>query len=550
MGNLTRRDFLFGSAGMLGGAVLAGCSQPSSSAASSATAGKSMPLLAIVHTNDTHGHDVEAAATASTQGNFSMAAVAQLAADYRDKGYQVILIDAGDAIQDTPLVDQSKGSTAMDFMNACGYQLMALGNHEFDWGVDNLRSLKEKATFPFLSANVVDATTKAPLFDANTTITLDDGTKVGFFGLTTPATLTMANPGNISGLSFLSGDDLLSCAQKQADGLRAAGCSYVVCVGHLGGDGSTEPNRSYDVLNKVTGIDLFVDGHDHKVENARMGGALLVETGCYLANIGAVTFEDGTISENLVAYGSYAGKDPAVDKLVTATNDEVNSALAFVVGTTPYLLDGNREPGVRTQETNLGDLVADAILWDALGHDGTCDCSYVNGGSIRASVQPGDVSIATVKSVLPYDGQVQITKVTGAQLLEAIEAATFETPKALGAFPQVSGITYAVDTSVAYEQGSQYPDSTYYAPAKPGSRVTISDVGGRGFGLSETYTLVSTDFVMNGGDTAYAIKQAVAANGTQSCEFDYEAVVSYFEENLQGAVREGYAQPQGRITIR
>ena len=547
MANLTRRDFLFGSAGVFGSVVLAGCSQ---TAATSTSATKSLPLLAIVHTNDTHGYDVETAAAGSTPGNFSMAAVAQLAADYRNKGYQVILVDAGDAIQDTPLVDQSKGSTAMDFMNACGYQLMALGNHEFDWGIDNLRTLREKATFPFISANVIDSTTKSPLFDANVTITLDDGSKVGFFGLTTPATQTLVNPGNITGLTFLSGDELFSCAQKQADELKAAGCAYVVCVGHLGGDGSTEPNRSYDVLNKVTGIDLFIDGHDHKVENTRTNGTLLVETGCHLANIGVVTFEDGAVSESLVAYGSYSGKDAAVDKLITATNDDVNSSLAFVVGTTPYLLDGNRDPGVRTQETNLGDLVADAYLWDALNHDGTCDCSYVNGGSIRASVQPGDISIATVKSVLPYDGQVQITKVTGAQLLEAIEAATFETPKALGAFPQVSGIAYSVDTSVAYEQGSQYPDSTYYAPAKPGSRVTISDVGGRGFDLATTYTLVTTDFVMNGGDTCYAIKQAAAANGVQACEFDYEAVVSYFEENLQGAVREGYAQAKGRITIK
>lgn len=553
----TRREFL-GAAGILGasaaGSALVGCTSPAASTIAASTAATSQAvsltsLLAIIHTNDTHGHDMETASSESTTGNFSMAAVAQLATDYRNKGYQVIVIDAGDAIQDTPLVDQSKGSTAIDFMNACGYQLMALGNHEFDWGIENLRSLKEKATFPFLSANAIDDTTNKPLFDANTTITLDSGEMVGVFGLTTPATSTMVNPSLIEGTSFLAGDDLVACAQSQVDELKKAGCSLIVCVGHLGGEGSIEPNRSYDVLDKVTGIDLFVDGHDHLVENTTRGNALLVETGCYLANIGVVTFEDGKVAEDLVAFGSYAGKDAAADSTIVAANDDVNTELAYVVGTTPYILDGNRNPGVRTQETNLGDLVADAYLWDGLEHDGTCDCAILNGGSIRASVDVGEVTLRVVKSVLPYDGQIQITKVTGAQLLEALEAATCETPKALGGFPQVAGINFIIDTSVAYENGSQYPNSTFYAPAKPGSRVTITDVGGRGFDLATTYVLVTNDFIMSGGDAYCVIKQAAQANGTQSCDFDFEALVSFFEENLQGAVREGYAQPQGRITI-
>jgi len=574
---VSRREFVRDAgiaAGVLAAGALAGCSSAttggttsgsastgksassatastaSSGTASSAAATTLSSPLAIIHTNDTHGYDIETAPTDSTAGNFSMAAVPALKASYEAKGYQVILIDAGDAIQDTPLVDQSQGATAIEFMNACGYQLMALGNHEFDWGIDNLNSLHAQANFPFLSANVIDDATGAPLVDADAIIALDDGTKVGFFGLTTPTTQTLTNPARIAGLTFLSDDDLYACAQAEADRLRSEGCALVVCIGHLGGAGSIAPYRSYDVLTNTSGIDIFIDGHDHLVENAVVRGSLLAETGCYLHNIGVITYDEGVMSENLVAYGSFTDVDESAQALIDQRDDEMNQSLAVVVAGSAVALNGNRDPGVRTGETNLGDLIADAYRWDgAQATGGMIDCAIVNGGSIRTSIDAGDITLRMVKTVLPFDGLVDVVEVTGAQLLEALEAAMFQAPKALGAFPQVSGITCTVNTQVPYAQGAQYPDSSFYAPAQPGARVTIADVGGRGFSTTDTYTVAVTDFIAAGGDAYYAFKEAADAKQPTPCDFDYEAFVSYMTEYLGGTVGDAYAQPQGRLTL-
>lgn len=559
MSGLTRRAFLRDASaaalGVAGIALLGGCSQGTQTAATTSSAAEArekvaaLPLLAIIHTNDTHGHDVEVAATSSSAGNFSMAAVAQLKTDYEAKGYDVLLLDSGDAIQDDPLVDQSKGQAAIDFMNACGYRAMAMGNHEFDWGFDNLRSLRDRAKFPFLSANVLDES-GSPVLDERVMLSLSDGTRVGVFGLTTPATSTMVNPSKIGGLTFLAGDELYACAQAQVDALRKDGCALVVCLGHLGGAGSVAPNRSYDVLERVSGIDLLVDGHDHLVSNALVGGALDVETGCYMHNIGLVTLEQGVISEQLVAYGTYRGVDPGVEAIIQTANDQVNTELGLVLGHTSYILDGARDPGVRTRETNLGDLVADAYLWEAaLATGEKVDGAILNGGSIRTTVDAGDVTLRQIKAVLPYDGQIVTVKLTGAQLLEALEASTFQTPKALGGFPQVAGITFTVDTSKPYENGAQYPSSVFYAPAKPGTRVTIKDVGGRGFSTSDTYSIATNDFVSAGGDAYAVIAQAVAENGLTGGDSDYEALAGYLSGPLAGEVGEAYAAPQGRITI-
>lgn len=542
-------------------AVLAGCSSGGGTASSASTSStatvQTAPVtgkLAIIHTNDTHGYDKAAAATSATSsdGVLGMAAVAQLKSDYEAKGYQVILVDAGDATQDNNLVNLSKGATAIQFMNACGYDAMALGNHEFDWGADNLEALMPQAGFPMLAANIIVDATGQPYTQANTIITLADGGKVGVFGLDTPETKVSANPKYTEGLTFLEGNDLYACAQQQVDYLKSQGCSVVVCLGHLGEDEGLAGNRAVDIADHTSGIDVIIDGHDHKVENATENGVLIAETGSHLQNIGVVTYENGTFAEQLASYGSYTGQDAGVAAIVDTAAADVDAQMSQVVATSTVALDGVRED-VRTKETNLGDLVTDSILWQAKqaqAADSDVDAAIINGGGIRASVPVGDITLNTVKSVQPYDNQLYVFKVTGAQLLEALEAACCATPDALGGFPQVSGITFTVDTSVAYAPGSQYPDSSYYAPANPGSRVTITDVGGKGFSLDQTYTLASIEFICYGGDTYYSFAEASSTTAQSIGYMDYEAFENYLVSEMGGTVGAAYAQPQGRITIK
>jgi 5'-nucleotidase len=507
--------------------------------------------LAIIHTNDTHGYDMPADPGDSTPGVIGMAAVAQLKKDYEEQGYQVLLLDAGDATQDNVLVNLSQGASAMAFMNSAGYDAMAVGNHEFDWGADNLEALIGAADFPVLAANIIVETTGEPFVQPHAIFELDGGAKVGVFGLATPETQTKSLPRNTAGLVFLAGEDMYQCAQEQADYLRGQGCALVIALCHLGGVSGAAPNRSFDVASNTTGIDLFIDGHDHEVVNNVVGDALVVSTGCHLENIGLVLYEDGVCTERMVTYGSYVGRDPATEALISATNDEVDAQLAETIGSTTVALDGNRVPGVRTQETNLGDFAADAMLWQATQALGTtADAAIVNGGNIRDSIGVGDISMKTMMTVFPYNNSLNVVTLTGAQLLEALEASAFSTPEGIGGFPQVAGIVYHVDTSVPYQSGEQYPNSTYYAPAAPGSRVTISDVGGRGFSLDEHYVLALNNFITGGGDTYYVVAQAYQETGYAIGYTDTDALINYLQTELGGTIGSSYAAPQGRITVR
>lgn len=506
--------------------------------------------LAIVHTNDVHGYDIAAEPTDSAPGVIGLAAVPQLVKDYESQGYEVLLLDAGDAIQDTSLVNLSHGATAIDFMNTAGYQAMALGNHEFDWGADNLEALRNSAKFPFLSANVIVESTGKPLVDPHAVFTMKSGLKVGVFALTTVETKTKSNPKNVVGLTFLAGEDMYRCAQDQVDELKAQGCDVIVCLGHLGSVGGVAPNRSIDVLENTKGIDVFIDGHDHKVVNETVGGGLLASTGCHLENIGVVLYEEGAFSEHLVEYGTYDGKDKVTEDVVNKADAEVKQQLSATIGTTEVALDGNRDPGVRTQETNLGDFAADALLWQAQqAAQGTVDAAIVNGGSIRDSIGVGAISMDTLLTVFPYQNSLNIVTVKGSVLLEVLEAATFCLPEAAGSFPQVAGITYSVNTGVEYENGDPYPESTYYAPKNPGARVTISDVGGRGFSLDEEYTFAASSFITAGGDTYYPVAAAYNDNGYTTGYSDTDALINYVNTELGGVIGSRYASPLGRISV-
>lgn len=547
--HITRRFFLRGIGLLSATAALAACAkQPDADTA----VDNPTPLLAIIHTNDTHGHDVEVPSAEDVEGNFSMAAIPALKAEWEAKGYEVLIVDAGDATQGMPLVDTSLGQSAIAFMNSCEYELMTLGNHEFDWGVENLEANRKQASFPMLSANILSKESQEPAFDTNKICELSDGTKIGFFGLTTPSTMSSTSPKNVESFSFLQGDELYACAQAQVDQLRDKGCELVVCVGHLGNGQVEQPNTSTDVLENVTGIDLFIDGHDHLEVEEEVAGILLVETGCYLHNIGVVAIEDGAPTSSTAAYGTFEGIDTATQAIIDEENARVEKEMNVVLGETPFLLNGERVPGVRTEETNLGDFMADAFRWTAsveLGSD--VDASVVNGGAIRDSIPEGDITLKSIKAVAPFSNELAVLNVSGAQLLEALEAACqgVGEEEALGAFPQVSGITYTIDATTPYEAGPNYPDSTFASPASPGSRVKITDVGGKGFDESESYSIAASSFLCAGGDTYYAFKKAVDAEPPVTFGFDYEALASYLVEGCKYTVPEEYAEPQGRITI-
>ena len=509
-------------------------------------AGELAGEIVILHTNDVHG------------AISSYAKVAALKAEYEAKGAEVLLMDAGDYIQGEPYVSVSQGETAIRLMNYVGYDVATIGNHEFDYGYENLAELAAAAEFPIIAANVMYNGKTA--FEANKVFELESGVKVGVFGLSTPETATKAHPGKIKGVTFLSGDDMNKAAQAQVDELTAAGCDYIICLGHLGIDDSSKGYRSVDLLEAVTGIDVFIDGHSHSSlddvkalvgEDCKVGDTLLTSTGTKLATVGAVVISEDGISIESVDLEKYEGSDDVVEEAAQLVIDEVDAAYGEVFAKSEVELCGEKAPGNRTEETNNGDLIADAILWQAK-KDGSLPVAdenviaITNGGGIRAAIAAGDITKKDVNTVLPFGNTVAYVTVKGSVLLEALEASTYCTPEAVGAFPQVAGIEFTVDTNKAYDQGEQYPGSTYYAPASI-NRVTIESINGKAFDPEATYVVVTNDFLAAGGDTYYAF--SVSTSIDTGIPMD-EAVMSYITEELKGVVTaEKYGEPQGRITV-
>ena len=507
--------------------------------------------IVILHTNDVHG------------GIEGYAKVAALKAMYEAAGATVFVMDAGDFSQGETSVSVSEGATAIELMNMVGYDLAAPGNHEFDYGYANLAKLVKAANFPVLAANINYEGKVA--FGDNTVLTTEDGVKIGVFGLDTPETATKAHPGKIKGVTFAGGEEMYAIAQAQVDKLTADECDYIICVGHLGIDdeSAANGNRSIDLLAKVTGIDVLIDGHSHSTleqvtaatkGTGKVGETVVTSTGTKLANIGVVTIKGDEITVASVDSTTVpVAEDDAIAARAKAIRDEIEAEYGATFASTEVKLNGDRDPGNRTEETNLGDLIADAMAWYAtkdgedLGVPAENVIAITNGGGIRASVEAGDITKNDINTVLPFGNTVAYVTVAGEALLEVLEASTYCTPTAVGGFPQVSGINFTIDTSKTFDQGELYTDTTYYAPASI-NRVTITSVNGQDFDAEASYVVVTNDFLAAGGDTYYAFttSDSIVDTGTP---LDV-ALMEYITEELDGTVpAEKYAEPAGYITI-
>lgn len=496
--------------------------------------------IVILHTNDVHG---------------GIAGYAKLAAakeSYTASGAYTLLVDAGDYIQGDPTVSASQGKTAIELMNSTGYDAATVGNHEFDYGYANLKTISAQANFPILAANV--QYNGATAFDSHTIFTAANGKKIGVFGLETPETATKAHPAKIQGVTFVGGQDMMKLAQTEVDTLKAAGCDYVICLGHLGIDAESTGNRSIDVLNAVTGIDVFIDGHSHSTLDqikaatngtGKVGNAYLTSTGTKLANVGVVDIApDGTITTSNVPLDTLTAENADTAAVIQRIQQQIDADYGAVFAQSEVQLNGEKAQ-VRTGETNLGDLITDAMLWQAGTLGEKVDAAISNGGGIRASLSVGSLTKKDINTVLPFGNTLYLVKLTGAQLLEALEASTCSLPESIGAFPQVSGIEYTVNTGAKFSSTENYPGSTYGKPNAV-NRVTIQRVGGAAFDPAETYTIVTNDFLGAGGDTYYTFKSSPVGYDT-GVPLD-EVLMDYITAQCKGTItKAAYGQTASRI---
>lgn len=509
----------------------------------------------ILHTNDVHGAIQD------------YAKVAALKADYEARGADVWLVDAGDFSQGSVYVSLNKGADAVTMLNAVGYDYVTLGNHEFDYGAQQLADNLKNANFDILCSNVLDADGDPAADEAVTSEVEGSGLKIGFFGLATPETKTKANPALIKGLTFLSGEALYKCAQENIDWLKGQNVDVIICLTHLGVDKESQPNTSYDLYKNTTGIDFIIDGHSHTVMTKGPNGEPIQSTGTALANVGVIIIDNATkkIEENKlvpiwhtekkdgnsVTVYDYTKEDAAVAAAAKAIMDPIDAAYGEVFAKSAVDLNGAKAPGNRTEETNMGDLITDAMMWaiktKAPSVDMTNAVAITNGGGIRAAINKGDITKKDINTVLPFGNTLAVVYVKGSELLEALEASTYCTPEAVGGFPQFAGMEVELNIAPKYDKNAkEYPGSEYFGP-KSINRITIKSINGKAFDPNATYAVITNNFMAAGGDTYYAFAAAKEQFDT-GLPLD-EILMEYITTELNGVVGEQYAKPQGRLTI-
>ncbi|MBO8126424.1 MAG: 5'-nucleotidase C-terminal domain-containing protein [Firmicutes bacterium] len=461
--------------------------------------------LTILHTNDTHSRLLE-----GKYDGMGMAKIATLVDRYRQVLPASLVLDAGDAFHGQTIATLVKGESVAKVFNAVGYDAMTAGNHDFNYGYQRLLELDRLADFPILAANVLDADGN-PIF-APYMIKGVGGIYVGIFGLATPETTYKTHPKNVEGLTFA---DPIETARKMVKELKDK-VDVIVALTHLGLDKSSEVT-SEDLAWQVTGIDVIVDGHSHSelTEGLMVNNTLIVQAGEYDKNLGVaeLLLKDGRVVQKYAkliskAEAASVPEDQEVLDVLAQVKAENEKITSVVIGKTAVTLDGERAH-VRTRETNLGNLICDAML-AATG----ADAALTNGGGIRASIEPGEITKGEVITVLPFGNIVVVKKMTGAQLLAAVEYGLSAYPDAAGSFCQIGGMTVNFDPS---------------APA--GSRVTRILVQGEPLDPERYYTVATNDFLAAGGDgyTMFAEAETVAELGGLD-----EVLINYIQE--QGTV--------------
>ena len=423
--------------------------------------------IVILYTNDVHTY---------IDGAISYDTIAGVKTYLQTQYENVLLVDAGDHVQGTAYGSMDKGKTIIDLMNAAGYDLATLGNHEFDYGQDGRINVTDSwANFPYVSCNFYNEAAGVRGENVLDSYVLFEvgGEKVAIIGITTPETFTKSTPAYfqneageyIYGISGgTDGAALYADVQKAIDEAKAAGATKVIALGHLGDDPASKPWTSEETIANVSGLDAFIDGHSHStVEGATVkdkdgNDVLLTQTGEYFGAIGmmVINAETGEITTKLLGAEDEIVTASAADEAVKAIKDQwiadIDTALGEKIGSTELTFDNYDENGrlVRKQGTNTGAFAADALyyLFDDMGLD--VDVAIMNGGGVRNKAVTGDITYKVCKEIHTFGNVACLQTITGQQLLDALEWGARGTPdEEIGGFLHVAGITYEIDTSVA-----------------------------------------------------------------------------------------------------
>jgi 2',3'-cyclic-nucleotide 2'-phosphodiesterase (5'-nucleotidase family) len=472
--------------------------------------------ITFLHTNDNYE-----IAPVNGQGGF--AELATLLEQERAGSEHTITTFGGDLISPSVLSGLTKGTQMIELMNLLGTDIAVLGNHEYDFGPEIATERVKASAFPWLGTNVrgpdgvpASGTVDLQMMDVG-------GYKIGFFGLLTPDTAVLSSPG--PDITFAP---LVETAQTAVAQLREQGADLIVALTHLDLADDLELARS------VKGIELILGAHDHNTITISEGDTLIVKAGSDGHHLAAVDLavdrvmkRDKEVVQAIPSwrYLSTAGvtPDPEVKAVVDRYEQLLDKELGGAVGTTTVELDG-RHDTVRTTESNLGNLIADAQR-ATLG----ADVAIANGGGIRGDRTYDAGTVLTRKDILselPFGNVTVLIELSGADLRVALENGVSQVEDKAGRFPQVSGMTF-----------------TYDAAARPGSRIVEVEVAGEPLDPSRTYTVATNDYIFGGGDGYEALSRGKALVDASAATLMANMVMNYI--TAKGEVAPAV---EGRIT--
>jgi len=439
--------------------------------------------LTILHINDFHGRILPDADTDPKKPVAGAACLAAMIKTERSKNRSgTLLLSAGDMFQGTCESNHYHGAPVIKMMNELKFDAMALGNHEFDWGMTELNRLRTSAAFPFLAANIVNKK-GIPLPGIRSyRIVQRNKVKVAVIGIATPDTPFTTKPDNVKGLDFGKPDSVLPRLIKA---VRAQGASVVIVLSHLGKDDDSR------LASAVPGIDVIVGGHSHteisKPLKAEENGTIIVQAGAYGAYLGLleltvdsqtgrVTGFTDTSGLKRVSAGPEDKADRKTALMIKPYVDKLRPTLDKEVGETRVRLV---KPPTRTEETNLGNLITDAMR-EASG----AEIAVHNSGGIRTDIPAGPITRRQACNAFPYDNNLVTMSLTGAELKTLLK----QSVNSRQGIMQLSGLTVTYDRN------------------KSENPIVKAAVNGADIDDKKIYRVVTNDFVAAGGDGMEVLK--------------------------------------------
>jgi len=479
----------------------------------------------VLYDNDVH---------CSIEGYEKMAA---LRADYLTKSIYVNVVSCGDFVQGNKVGSISKGKYPIAVMNAVPYDYVTLGNHEFDYGLPQLKKLMRWLHAKCLCCNLTYLPTGKDLFAAYDVRSYGN-TKVAFIGVATPTTITTSVPTNFmneqgEGEYNFYADEVVERVQQAVNAARQEGADHIIVLSHLGDD--TKEISSVELIRQTTGITAVLDGHSHHVLNTfytDLNGdtVLLASTGSNFRYVGCLkmTKWDSPTNE-LIDINKYDGSHERVHARIESILKKVEEKTSRYIGFSEVVLTDQDEQGnrlVRQEETNLGDFVSDAMRVVS-----GADIGVSNGGGLRSSLPAGKITYGDLLQVFPFNNTLYKIELSGQQLLDALALSVSDLKPESGDFLHVSGLRYTVDWSDMSIVSAEWQRDTTWLPVCPDSTYTI---GG------QNYLLVC------GGASGMF-------NGTKSLHIDHipdtEVLERYINQLNDTIHAVQYAIPQHRITF-